>query len=258
MTDTQPAHEGTAEYWESHWKRYAESTRLNPGQIYRRSLIFRLLSLNKNQAAHSKILDVSCGSGDMLEAIQDRFPTIQLAGIDQSQSGLDITCKNTPTALLKKVNLESPEPADSELSNWASHAVCSEVLEHVDNPVEVLKNIQSFLEPGGMIAITVPGGPRSAFDISIGHNMHYTPELIKDQLEQAGYDVEISAGAGFPIFNLYRLVILLRGERLSDDIDGTPNLPARFAMAIFRAMMRFSFFSTPWGWQIIARARKPL
>ncbi len=245
-----------SEYWEDHWDQYAEATRLNPAQPFRRKLVYRLLGLTTEQSKSATILDVGCGTGDMLMALERRYPNARFAGIDRSQTGLDVTAKKNPNAQVSIVDLASSATPHGELVSWASHAVCSEVLEHVEDPISVLKQLSHFIKPGGSVSITVPGGPKSAFDRSIGHITHYTPALITQQLESAGYTVELAAGAGFPTFNLYRFVILLRGERLNDDIDGSPSLLARFAMATFRVLLKFNFFNTPWGWQIIARARK--
>ena len=256
VSDKQLVSEDTPEYWEHHWRQFSAATRLNPAQAFRRNLIFRLLGDSANQPCTS-LLDVGCGSGDQLEALGNRYPDAQLAGIDRSRTGLTVTARSFPDALLFPVDLEDRETIPDQLKNWASHAVCSEVLEHLDNPIAALGNLITCLKPGGQLVITVPGGPKSAFDRSIGHQRHYTAGQIKSDLQSAGYEVEIAAGAGFPSFNLYRLIVLMRGESLSADISGHPSLPARAAMAVFRVLLKFWFFNTPWGWQVIALARKP-
>jgi SAM-dependent methyltransferase len=246
----------TPEYWEQHWDRFSEATRLNPAQAFRRILIYRLLG---ESAKHddTTLLDVGCGSGDQLEALGNKYPNAHLAGIDRSRVGLGVTAKNFPNALLLTADLEASDAVPKQLREWASHAVCSEVLEHIEDPVAALRNLLDYLKPGGRLVITVPGGPKSAFDRSIGHHRHYTAAQIRMDLQSAGYEVERAAGAGFPTFNLYRLVVLARGENLSKDISGRPSLLARAVMAVFRFLLKFWFFNTPWGWQIVACARKP-
>jgi len=244
------------EHWERHWDRYSDSTRLNPGQLFRRRMIFRLLG-DEAGGEGASILDIGCGSGDLLSALAGRYPNASLAGVDQSQSGLNIAAREIPGARLATANLESAESNSSELGGWASHAVCSEILEHIAEPVEVLTNVAAYLKPGGCLVVTVPGGPMSAFDHRIGHRGHYTVTRLREELEQAGYRIDAIAAAGFPMFNLYRLVVLMRGERLADDIDGQPSLLARTVMALFRSTMWLTTLHSPWGWQIVARAQKP-
>jgi len=246
----------TPEYWERHWDQFAEATRLNPAQGFRRRLIFRLLG-NSARQQDATILDIGCGSGDQLEAIGGEFPDAKLAGIDQSQTGLEVTAKNFPGALLFSADFNSATTTPEPLRAWASHAVCSEVLEHIEDPVTALRNLLLYLKPGARLVVTVPGGPKSAFDIAIGHHRHYTAHQLQNDLELAGYQVEIATGAGFPMFNLYRLVVCMRGDRLTDDIEGRPGFTARTAMAVFRFLLHFTFFKIPWGWQIVATAKKP-
>jgi len=108
--------------------------------------------------------------------------------------------------------------------------------------------------------VTVPGGTMSAFDRHIGHRRHYTPASLAAALRLAGYDVEMTAGAGFPFFNLYRRLVIARGERLVDDVRsgaGAPVGAARLAMAAFRPLFRLNAMSSPWGVQIIGVARAP-
>ena len=71
------------------------------------------------------------------------------------------------------------------------------------------------------------------------------------------FEVEAVGRRGFPFFNLYRLMVILRGEKLIADAGGTRELPvgARLAMACFRFLFRFNGPGP--GWQLLAVARKP-
>ncbi|NQV98352.1 MAG: class I SAM-dependent methyltransferase [Rhodospirillales bacterium] len=255
MAVADPGSEMDEVYWNAHWQRYAEATRLNPGQRYRRRLIQRLLG-DGARADGTTILDVGCGAGDLLEAVAAAYPEARLGGIDQSAGGIAICQRLLPAAHLATLDISAPDFDAGPLTNWASHVVCSEVLEHIEQPVPVLKNLAQFMKADGRLIITVPGGPRSAFDRSIGHFRHYTPASLRADLLAAGYRTELVTGSGFPLFNLYRLVVVLRGERLAQDIDGRPGPLARFVMAIFRAVIGWSLFSSRFGWQIVAIARK--
>ena len=115
----------------------------------------------------------------------------------------------------------------AEFRGWATHAVCSEVLEHLDDPEAMLANVRPFLAPGCKLVITVPAGPRSAFDKHIGHRAHFTTTRLERTLRAAGLDVVDLRGAGFPFFNLYRLAVVLRGKKLIEDgaDHGQANLP---------------------------------
>jgi len=240
--------------WDRHWDDFAKATRANPGHALRRKLIFRLLGRDAGQPG-AAILDVGCGSGDLLCGLRQRFPQAAFAGIDQSRSGLDAAAAKLPGAKLMQFDFANAGAPD-DLQGWATHAVCSEVLEHVDDPVALLKSAGQCLKPGGLLAVTVPGGPVSAFDRHLGHQDHFTKARLSGILEQAGFEVEKTAAAGFPVFNLYRLAVILRGTKLIDDVSGEAGFLAGAAMAAFRGLMKLTFFDSPWGWQIVAQARK--
>ncbi len=248
--------ENPKDRWDRHWDRYADSTRANPGHALRRSLIFRLLGPDAADP-DAAILDFGCGSGDLLVEMTGRYGQENLAGIDQSDSGLNHARERLPGVKLVVFDFAATEGAPAELRGWASHVVCSEVLEHVDDPVLVLNNAALCLRPGGRLVVTVPGGPMSAFDKHLGHRGHFTKAAITEALEQAGLQVDVVAAAGFPVFNLYRMVVVARGESLIEDVSGRAGPLARLAMAVFRWLMPLSLFNTPWGWQIVARAKKP-
>jgi len=240
--------------WDAHWRRFAAATRANPGQAMRRRAILRLLGAGAAAPAAS-ILDFGCGAGDLLETLAARYPLARLAGVDGSAEGLAIAAAALPEATLVRADFAAAAP--TALRDWASHAVCSEVLEHVDDPVKVLKAVAACLQPGGRLVVTVPGGPMSAFDKAIGHRAHYTRERLRGEINAAGFAVETAAAAGFPVFNLYRVLVLLRGKRLADDIADGPSGLARAAMAPLRWLAPLSLDDSPWGWLIVGAATKP-
>ena len=243
------------EDWDRHWDHYSLATRSNPAQALRRRLIRRLLGAEAG-APDAAILDIGCGSGDLLAEMSRYFPGAAFAGTDLSDSGLAETARKLPAALLQRFDFSHPGDTPDDLTGWASHAVCSEVLEHVDDPANIIANIVPCLKPGGRLVVTVPGGPMSAFDRHLGHRRHYTKGDLRALLEQAGLRVEVAAAPGFPTFNLYRLVVIARGEKLVDDVNDEPGLLARAVMIVFQVLLRMSLFDTPWGWQIVASARK--
>ncbi len=242
--------------WDEHWRRYAAATRANPGQALRRRCIFRLLGAGA-AAPEATILDFGCGSGDGLAALAARFPLAALAGVDGSAEGLAMTARALPEATLVQADFADADGVPAELAGWASHVVCSEVLEHVDDPVAVLRAVAACLKPGGRLVVTVPGGPMSAFDRAIGHRGHYTRERLGREMARAGFVVETAAAAGFPVFNLYRLLVLMRGRRIIADIEGEPSLLARVVMAPLRWLMPLTLDDSPFGWLIVGAARKP-
>jgi 2-polyprenyl-3-methyl-5-hydroxy-6-metoxy-1,4-benzoquinol methylase len=243
--------------WDRHWRDYAESAASNPAQAYRRRLVLRLLA-SSGDGTPSRVLDIGSGTGDLAAEIRNAFPAAELLGLDVSRAAVEHAARKVPAATFVQRDLVSSSEAEPAYRGWATHAVCSEVLEHVEDPEAFLANSRSYLAPGCRLIVTVPGGPMSAFDRHIGHRRHFTATSVRALLEQAGFVVERSIGAGFPFFNLYRLIVLLRGERLVDDVArGAGRWPARLVMRIFGVLFRLNLTRSPWGWQVLAAARFP-
>jgi hypothetical protein len=115
------------------------------------------------------------------------------------------------------------------------------------------------MQPSCRVAVTVPGGPMSSFDRHIGHRQHYDAASLRRLLERSGLEVDSVTRAGFPFFNLYRLVVIARGDRLLHDIsrsDGAePRWAARAAMRLFDAAFSLNLSRGPFGWQMLALAQ---
>lgn len=244
--------------WDRHWQALDLATRMNPAQRYRIRLVLGRLRLDRGPA---RVLDVGSGQGDFAAELRARSPQVEIAGLELSRSGCEIARRKVPDATFMQCNLLEPAPPPREYRRWATHAVCSEVLEHVDRPGALLANAAQYLAPGCRFVVTVPGGPMSAFDRHIGHRRHYTPGSLEELLAKAGFEVEGVSAAGFPFHTLYRLTVIARGGRLVSDVASGPDGPssrlARLVMRSFDPLFRLNLPSSPWGWQIVATGRVP-
>jgi len=254
---TPPA--GADEDWDRHWSEHATANALNPAQVYRREVIFRLLALRKAPSP-VRVLDLGCGAGELdLHLLRERSD-IELLGLDVSETGIELARRKVPTAQFRQQDFTKPL-AIPGFERWATHAVCTEVLEHLDDPTSMLRNVRPLLAPGCKLVITVPAGPMSAFDRHIGHRQHFTAGLLRRTIEDAGLRVVNMRGAGFPFFNLYRLAVVARGEKLVEDSAAGDQtqlpLAARAAIRAFGALFKLSTDRTMFGWQLVAVASPP-
>ncbi len=247
--------------WEAHWGDYASTAEDNPAQAYRRRRAFALL---ERAGPVHRLLDIGAGQGDLLRFAAERFPAAELAGLELSRTGVEACLAKVPRARVVQRNLLLDEPIVPALQGWATHAVCSEVLEHVDDPSQLLRNALPYLAPGCELVVTVPGGPRSAFDRHIGHRRHFSRRRLTEVLRTGGFEPEQVQAAGFPAFNLYKLIVIARGEKLVDDVrsagsgrsTGGATQVAGLVMSAFAPLFRVAALpASPFGWQLVARAR---
>ncbi|MGD2111132.1 MAG: class I SAM-dependent methyltransferase [Phycisphaerae bacterium] len=112
----------------------------------------RLACIRKMVAAcpGDRILEVGCGGGHVLQL----FPDSELTGVDVSGEMLRKARRNLEgyrVVLLKGELDELDLPAGS-----FDRVVCSEVLEHVVDPAEMLRQIDRVLRPRGRAVMTFP------------------------------------------------------------------------------------------------------
>jgi SAM-dependent methyltransferase len=230
----------------------------NPAQEYRRRVIAARIGVGAG-AAPRRLLDIGSGQGDLLASLRDDLPETELAGLELSAEGIRISRAKVPSARFFQVDLMTARELPPEIEGWADVAVCSEVLEHVDDPARLLRVASRAIAPGGRLIVTVPGGPRTAFDRFIGHRRHFRPAALRTVLEQAGLEVDDVTGTGFPFFNLYKLIVLLRGKALTRDLAATSNEPSKLAQAAmksFAVVLRPECNSSRYGWQLAATTRR--
>jgi len=238
--------------WDRHWRDLEDSSVVNPAQEYRRRIILARLELNL--VPEPRVLDIGSGLGDFLRVLHALHPETPKLGLEVSQSGVEISRRRLPQAMFLQRDLIVGTDDPAEHRGFATHAICSEVLEHVDDPVLLLKNARPYMADGCRLVVTVPGGPRSRFDLHIGHRQHFSPARLRQVLTDAGFKVEFTTGAGFPFFNLYRLLVILRGEQLVKDAAGEPGALLKATSTVFRLFFRFNVSRSPLGWQTMGVA----
>ena len=167
----------TVDDWEEHWTEFTAAAESNPAQRYRRLLLLRLLHLHGCRGA-ARIVDIGSGQGDLAVDLCIGFPEADVLGIELSTSGIEVAKKKVPGARFLQRDLLGGNDFPQEFLRWAQFATCSEVLEHVDEPQQLLRSAGEYLAPGCVLIVTVPGGPRSAFDNHIGHRQHFTHTSI--------------------------------------------------------------------------------
>ncbi|HET6950714.1 MAG TPA: class I SAM-dependent methyltransferase [Acidimicrobiales bacterium] len=256
MTGTGTPRDVAPDDWDAHWEDFAEAAARNPAQAFRRRIVLAHLA---RAGTPRRYLDIGSGQGDLAVAVAERWGEAEIAGIELSERGVAIARGKLPRGRFVQFDLLSGRPPVDHMAGWATHATCSEVIEHVDEPRAFLAAARRWLAPGAVLVVTVPGGPMSAFDRHVGHRRHYTQASLTAVLEEAGLAVDVCGGAGFPFFDLYRRTVIARGARLVDDVDsdGPMSPVARAAMAVFDGLLTISPPRGRRGWQLYALATAP-
>ena len=99
----------------------------------------------------SSVLDVGCGNGRLLRNLKEE-KHCTCVGLDISDSMI---------LMLKKVGTKgicSKLPDIPLRQNYFDVVLAAEVLEHLDNPVDTIKEMSRVVKPDGLIIFSVPDG----------------------------------------------------------------------------------------------------
>jgi SAM-dependent methyltransferase len=240
--------------WDQHWTEISPSSDIGPSTAYRSRVIRNLLRINR-PGDGARVLEIGSGTGSFAEKFVSDYPQAAYLGLDMSATGVRLSADKVPSATFRQRDLLQPPGNADDLEFCATHAIASEVLEHVDDPAKLLRASTPYMAPGCRLIVTVPGGPINAFYKHIGHRRHYTPGDLSELIRSAGFEVEYASGIGFPFYNIYMWLLLQSGERAIELVSGPPGVWVRAASSVFNAL--FHLNSMKAGWQMIAVARWP-
>ncbi len=117
----------TAKYWNAKWKASENYTESDMHE--------RFMSLFKFIKVDSSILDLGCGSGDLLKELYTYNISKKLYGVEISDYGINLAKKKVPIAQFYKTT-ETPEELPFKDIDVL---ICSHTIEHLENPAEYLK-----------------------------------------------------------------------------------------------------------------------
>ena len=135
------------------------------------------------------IAEVGCGSGAVLEQLQQRWPGKSFTGYDLSSVAHEIARPRAKEGL--DYRLEDLTAADAHYDLL----LCLDVVEHVENSFGFLRQIRDkadwhvFHIPLELTASTILRGRLMAGRHSVGHLHYYTRETALAQLEECGFHI---------------------------------------------------------------------
>lgn len=208
------------------------------------------------------MLEVGCGTGNVLRVLESACPACRLVGVELWFDGLRYA-RGRSSALLVQADIGS-----SPFAPLFDLVGMFDVLEHVTEDQEALRLVHDALRPGGKLLVTVPAHQSlwSYFDEAARHCRRYSEDTIREKLKRAGFEVEFLTqfmACLFPIVWAYRKLAGLRGnatsarEKASDEFRLVPGFNGIMAALLhLEAKWICHGRSLPIGTSLVVIARK--
>lgn len=135
----------------------------------------------------SDVLEVGCGIGNFTRTLTDYG---RVWAIDIKESYISQLKKSAGSKM--NVGLGDIEKGKYFFDKRKFNSiVCLNVLEHIDNDNQALKNLYQLLSSNGVLIMIVPSHPflYGSIDRLIGHYRRYTKEDVGEKLKLAGFNI---------------------------------------------------------------------
>jgi SAM-dependent methyltransferase len=240
----------------------AESDRRNFWFKGRRELVREAVERVIVDPENHRLFDVGCGSGGLLEFLASSG--IRVAGAcDAYVESLHLVRQRVAAPLLLTDEGRLPP-----LGAGQTFLGLFDVLEHIDDDEGTLAFLFSVLEPGGLLALTVPAHPFlfDEMDLLAHHRRRYRLRDLRQKLERAGFRVErithFMSPLVVPLLLLRFLGRLFAGRssaprRRALELRSFPGLNELLAALLVAERLLLRFVSLPFGSSILALAVRP-
>ena len=153
----------------------------------------RWMALTVSPFLGNRVLELGSGIGNIAVHLTERRAAYIATDIDDEHlARLRIQFHDRPNVSIQKCDVQVPEHFELLRNKNLDSVVCLNVLEHVPDDHQGLRNIYSVLPPGGRAVILVPDGQSiyGTLDEVLGHCRRYSEAELRHKMEMAGFHVQ--------------------------------------------------------------------
>ncbi len=224
--------------WDSRW---ADMRRFGPTGRHLRRIVTRMI----DGLTVDSVLDVGCGEGSLIRALQPVLPA-RYAGGDFSEAALAIARRRSPDAAFFHLDL-----VKGGVERRFDLVLCTDVVEHVEDDDAAIANLAAMT--GKYLLVATMQGRMRPFEARVGHVRNYRYGELAEKIAATGLKIERVTQWGFPFFSpLYRDLLQLT------DAGGTEGAYGPARKLIAHALYTL-FLANSWsrGDYVFVLARRP-
>lgn len=145
-----------------------------------------------------KFLEIGCGTGGFIQQIVEN-KSLEITGSEIYIKGLLYAKKNLPD-----VNFIQFDVTQGEIGEEFDLIVAFDVIEHIEDDIAAISNINRMLHKGGSLIITVPQHMFlwSRLDEIVKHKRRYSRRELVTKLQKNGFDISYATSFVFALFPL--------------------------------------------------------
>lgn len=162
----------------------------------------------------SRILEIGCGTGYVLQQFHSLFPAAQLTGADIYIEALRFAQTRVPSSTFLQLDARQlPFVAEFDLIG------AFDVIEHIDEDEDVLRQMYDALIPGGGVLISVPQHQFlwSRVDELSFHKRRYHKHELQAKMLKAGF--EIIKTTSFASLVLPMMMLARFAKKRAENVD---------------------------------------
>ncbi|MDO8448283.1 MAG: class I SAM-dependent methyltransferase [Rhodoferax sp.] len=210
----------------------------------------------------TKFLEIGCGTGGFIQQIVEN-ENLEITGSEIYLKGLLYAKKNLP-----HVDFIQFDVTQGEIGEKFDIIVAFDVIEHIEDDVAAISNINKMLHKGGVLIMTVPQHMFlwSKLDEIVKHKRRYSRRELITKLQENGFDISYSTSFLFMLFPLMLISRIFdkgRDQSQSDEValekrvvfSNALNWIFDHFMRIDEALIRLGI-SLPFGGTLVIIARK--
>jgi 2-polyprenyl-3-methyl-5-hydroxy-6-metoxy-1,4-benzoquinol methylase len=204
---------------ESHWWFAARS-----------EIVRQVIERFGNLKPGDTILDIGCGTGAILKELSK---TYNVVGIDMSPLAIEYSKKRGLKNVFEMTVQEFPRDKFN-----VKAVLLLDVIEHIDDDVDVLRNAREIVGPNGRVIITVPAymWMWSSHDLVNHHKRRYSAKTLRASLAKAGLEPVKLTYYNTLLFPLAAIRKLLGKSKTINEASQGVDQPGGFINRVFKSI----------------------